>query len=212
MAQSTVNNPIFARIFGLAGVLLARGELELRRRLLAGLAGTVLEVGCGSGVNFPLYPPEVTRVLAVEPESYLRRLAVRAARKAPVPVTVFDAMAEALPQADASCDAAVAALVLCTVRDPGLALSELHRVLRPGAELRFYEHVAARGRVGLRLQRACDASFWPLIAGGCHCSRDTGTAIERAGFRISRLEHLEHRVLGVPLPPTPVIFGVATRH
>jgi protein-L-isoaspartate O-methyltransferase len=75
----------------------AQGALEHRRALLAGLAGRVLEVGAGSGLNFPHYPATVTEVLAIEPEPYLRRQALAAARQAPIPIRIVAGTAEALP-------------------------------------------------------------------------------------------------------------------
>ena len=114
-----------------------------RRRLLAGLTGRVLEVGAGNGLNFQHYPAAVTEVLAIEPEPYLRRLALAAARRAPVPIRVVAGTAEALPALDGAVDVVVASLVLCTVTDLDQALAETRQVLRPGGKLRFYEHVRA---------------------------------------------------------------------
>ena len=111
-------HPIFARVFARAGPAMdAQGALEHRRALLAGLAGRVLEVGAGNGLNFPHYPATVTEVLAIEPERYLRRLALAAATHAPVPIRVVDGTAEALPAPDGAVDAVVTSLVLCTVTD-----------------------------------------------------------------------------------------------
>jgi ubiquinone/menaquinone biosynthesis C-methylase UbiE len=110
----------------------AQGAIDHRRKLLAGLAGRVLEVGAGNGLNFAHYPPAVTEVLAVEPEPYLSGLAQAAAAQAPVPVRVVDGTADALPTPDASMDGAVASLVLCSVPNQARALAELDRVLRPG--------------------------------------------------------------------------------
>ena len=125
-------HPIWARFYArISPTMDAQGAVEHRRTLLAGLAGRVLEVGAGNGLNFAHYPPAVTEVLAVEPEPYLRGLAEVAARQAPVSVRVVDSSADALPAADASMDAAVASLVLCSVPDQARALAELHRVLRP---------------------------------------------------------------------------------
>jgi SAM-dependent methyltransferase len=122
----------------------ARGATEHRRRLLDGLHGTVLELGAGHGLNFPHYPAEVSEVIAIEPEPTLRARATEAAASAPVPVRVLAGVADELPVADESVDAAVTSLVLCSVPDQRRALAELRRVLRPGGELRFYEHVIPR--------------------------------------------------------------------
>jgi len=200
---------VFARLFAMGAGLLAKAEDRDRRELLDGLSGRVLEIGAGSGVNFSRYPPEVTEVVAVEPEPYLRRRAEEAARHAPVPVRVVDGVAEALPLPDGSFDAAVACLVLCTVRDQSRALAELRRTLKLGGELRFYEHVVAQNPVGAALQRASDATWWPLVAGGCHSARDTAGAIRAAGFEIGWLRRTVQRPLLIPLPPAPMVLGRA---
>jgi ubiquinone/menaquinone biosynthesis C-methylase UbiE len=187
-----------------------RGGYEHRRRLLDGLAGRVIEVGAGNGNSFPYYPASVERVVAVEPEEHLRQRADRVAASAPVPVSVVDGMADGLPGEDKSFEAGVVALVLCTVPDQERALAELFRVIRPGGELRFYEHVISNRHVPAGLQRLADATFWPLMFGGCHPARDTGAAIRHAGFEI---EHQERFAFShVPLsPPLPHILGVARR-
>ena len=121
-----------------------RGAREHRRRLLAGLSGRVLELGAGNGLNFAHYPATVTEVVAIEPEPNLRAAAKAAAQNAGVTVTVQPGTADRLPLEDGEVDAAVASLVLCSVPDQASALAALHRVLRPGGELRFYEHVIPR--------------------------------------------------------------------
>lgn len=185
-----------------------RGEDEHRERLLAGLSGRVLEVGAGNGLNFRLYPPTVDKVLAVEPEARLRQAALEAAAEAPVEIEVMNGVAGALPAADASQDAAVASLVLCSVSDQALALAELRRVIKPGGELRFYEHVIADGAVPSRLMRLADATFWPRVGGGCHMARDTASAIVEAGFEIERIERFPFSP-GALIPSIPHIIGVA---
>jgi ubiquinone/menaquinone biosynthesis C-methylase UbiE len=170
----------------------------------------VVELGAGSGINFRHYPDSVTEVVAVEPEDYLRGLAEQAAATAPVPVRVVSGVSGDLPLEDASCDAGVACLVLCTVPDPRRALAELARVIRPGGELRFYEHVVSQRPLAARLQRLGDATFWPILAGGCHRSRDTGPAIEEAGFRIESCDRFPFSP-GSLLPADPHILGVG-RH
>lgn len=187
-----------------------RGEDEHREKLLAGLSGNVIEVGAGNGLNFPLYPDAVTRVLAVEPEALLREAATKEAASAPVEIEVVDGVADDLPAADGSQDAAIASLVLCSVPDQQRALAELRRVLRPGAELRFYEHVIAHRPLGARLQRLADATLWPRVAGGCHMARDTTAAIEDAGFSIERIDRFPFSP-GVVVPSTPHVLGVARR-
>src|SRR5262245_46402911 len=188
-----------------------RGAHEHRRRLLDGLTGRVVEVGAGDGRNFALYPPTVTEVVAVEPEPTLRALAEAAARRTAAAITVVPGVAEALPFADAELDAAVVSLVLCSVPDQQRALSELRRVLRPGGELRFYEHVIARRQPKRALFQLADRTgVWPKLAAGCHLARDTAAAIVAAGFEIEHCERIEFRT--APLEPRlSFILGRARR-
>jgi ubiquinone/menaquinone biosynthesis C-methylase UbiE len=157
-----------------------------RDELLAGLTGTVVEVGAGNGINFSHYPAGVDHVIALEPEPYMRTKAERAATAATARVTVQAGTAGALPVESGSADAAVACLVLCTVPDVAAALAELRRVLKPGGELRFLEHVRADGTRKAGIQQTLDRfGVWPLVGGGCHCSRDTVAAIGAAGFTLA---------------------------
>ena len=149
-------------------------------------------------------------MVAVEPEDYLRRQAEKAASTAPVRVTVVNGVSGQLPLEDASCDAGIACLVLCSVPDQHRALAELARVIRPGGELRFYEHVVSERPREARLQRIADATFWPHIAGGCHLSRDTGRAIEEAGFHIETCDRFPFSPAKY-VPPDPHILKVARR-
>jgi SAM-dependent methyltransferase len=189
---------------------LAEGEREYRRSLLAGLSGRVIEVGAGSGINFAFYPKSVSHVLAVEPEPVLRYAALENAGHAPVPVSVVSGVSGALPAEAATLDAGVASLVLCSVPDPARALAELHRVIRPGGELRFYEHVVSHGRGAALVQKLADVALWPHIAGGCHMSRDTGAEIERAGFTVESCERFGFSP-GPPVPRLAHILGHARR-
>lgn len=182
-----LHQPLFARVYDrLTGLM----EPELGRHrdeLLDRVRGRVVDVGAGNGIGLRHYPAAVQEVVAVEPEPFLRAKAQEAARTAPVPVTVCAGLAEALPFEDDSFDAAVVSLVLCTVRDQQRALSELARVVKPGGELRFLEHVRSDRPRRARVQQAIDRSgVWPRLAGGCHCARDTLAAVERAGFVIER--------------------------
>jgi ubiquinone/menaquinone biosynthesis C-methylase UbiE len=179
--------------------------------LLAGVAGRVVEVGAGDGGNFRHYPPGVTGVLAVEPEPYLRAQAEQQAASTPVAVQVVDGTADSLPAADGSADVVVVSLVLCSVPDQGTALAEARRVLRPGGELRFYEHVAAEPGTRLAtVQKVADATLWPLFVGGCHTHRDTPAAITAAGFEIEHLEEFRFPPDRVT-PASPHVLGSARR-
>jgi ubiquinone/menaquinone biosynthesis C-methylase UbiE len=185
----SVRHPVFARLYPVMGRAMDRGGIaERRQALLAGITGNVVEVGAGDGLDFAHYPPTVTHVLAVEPEPRLRQLAHAAAERATVPVEVVDGLAEHLPAEDHTADAVVVSLVLCSVRDQDAALGEIHRVLKPGGQLRFLEHVRADTPGLARAQRVLDATIWPRLAGGCHTGRDTAAAIERSGFAIERLD------------------------
>ena len=180
-----VNHPIFARLYERVSAKEdERGGNRYRAELLNGASGRVIEVGAGNGRNFAHYPTSVSQVVAVEPEPRLRASAMRAAATAPVPIEVVAGVADRLPAQDGAFDVGVASLVLCTVPDPDAALAELRRVIRPGGELRFYEHVVSRRRGAAVLERALDATLWPPLAGGCHLARDTIAAIQRAGFQI----------------------------
>lgn len=203
-------HPVFARLWARAAPQLdAKGGAEYRRRLLAGLRGRVIDIGAGDGRNFAHYPDTVSEVVAVEPEAYLRDRAVDAARHAAVPVTVVDGLAEALPAPDDAFDAAVTALVLCSVTDQHIALAEIRRVLRPAGRLRWFEHVAAAGRAHRRLQHALDATVWPHVAGGCHTARDTLTAIRQAGLHIGEVEEFRFPDGRLPTPTSPHVLGDA---
>jgi ubiquinone/menaquinone biosynthesis C-methylase UbiE len=186
---SEVRHPIFARFFNRLSDFMEREIGGQRDELLAGLSGRVVEVGAGNGANFRHYPQSVEEVVAVEPEPYLRSKAEQAARQAPVPVRVLEGVAGQLPLAAASVDAAVASLVLCTIPDGAGALAEMRRVLKSGGELRFLAHVRSDGPRKARVQRISDGSgIWPLLGGGCHCSRDTVGSIEAAGYSIERVD------------------------
>jgi ubiquinone/menaquinone biosynthesis C-methylase UbiE len=203
-----VHHPLFARVYARVGHLMDTEIADHRRRLLAGLTGRVLEVGAGNGLNFPYYPATVTEMLAVEPEPHLRRLALAAARQAPVPIRVVDGTAEALPVPEGAIDAVVASLVLCTVTDLDQALVEVRRVLRPGGSLRFYEHVRATDPRLARWQDRLERP-WGWLVGGCHPNRDTVAAITATGLQVVQLDRFDLQAM--PLLARPHVLGVAQR-
>lgn len=207
MAQD-LRHPLFARFFDRFSRAMEGDLGPVRDRLLKDLSGRVLELGAGNGINFSHYPATVQEVLAIEPEPYLRERAEQAAAEAAVPVRVQPGLAGQLEVDPQSFDAAVCSLVLCSVPDQEAALSDLHRALKPGGELRFLEHVRGAGAMKVRVQRAFDRSgIWPAMAGGCHCSRDTVGALRAAGFEVEQVRSIN---LGPAwLATNPHVVGVA---
>jgi SAM-dependent methyltransferase len=188
-------------------------ETPLLRRLrtenLAGLSGRVLEVGAGTGTNFAHYPDSVREVIACEPETRLAPKARTAAADAPVPVKVVESTIEALPD-DEPFDAVVCSLVLCSVADPDVVLRQLNSVLKPGGELRYFEHVASAGWRG-SVQRLADATVWPRISGNCHTHRNTESAITEAGFAVDVARRQWTFPAWVPMPVSEVAVGRAVK-
>ncbi|MDX8151183.1 class I SAM-dependent methyltransferase [Patulibacter brassicae] len=211
--MAEVQHPRFARVWS----RLMRHEPPAVRRaraeLAAGLRGRVLEIGCGTGSMFEHYPDAVTEVVALEPEPLLYAEARATAAARPVTggptIVVRPEPIEDVPAADlGTFDAVVCSLVLCSVPDPVGALRTARGLLRPGGELRYYEHVATDGALG-GFQRALDATVWPRAFGGCHTHRHTARAIDEAGF--VRVQHRDVRAVPrwVPLPISPIIMGAA---
>ena len=207
MMAETVDNPFFARVW----ITMSSRERpflkKLRRENLAGLTGRVLEIGAGTGTNFAYYPDTVTEVVAVEPEVRLAVVAREAAAKALVPVTVRTETAEKFDTDDVF-DAVVCSLVLCSVGDPESVLQQMYSRLKPGGELRYFEHVASVGLRG-RVQAAFDATFWPRVSGNCHAHRHTEESIADAGFQVTEAR----RVLMLPgwVPMSEAAVGRAIR-
>ena len=177
-----------------------------RRRACAGLAGTVLEIGFGAGYNVPLYPAEVRRVLAVDPSVLGWEQSAGRRARARADVVRVGADAQAVPLDDASVDAVLSTLTLCTVPDPAAALREVARVLRPGGTFHLLEHgLSDDDRVARRQRR--HTRWWSHVAGGCHLDRDVPAMCEAAGLRVVRMEASD---AGRPRAWAHVYEGVAT--
>ncbi|RDI17579.1 methyltransferase family protein [Rhodococcus sp. AG1013] len=180
-----------------------------KRSLFGNLPRTVVELGPGVGANLR-YLRAGTRLIAVEPNPAMHdRLRARAAR-ARIDLELHTTGAERLDLPDASVDAVISSLVLCTVPDPVAVLTEVHRVLRPGGQYAFLEHVAAPdGTVLRRLQRAARRP-WSWTFEGCSCERDLQTVVEAAGFAETTIE--AYRLRSPFLPVNTQIAGVARKH
>jgi ubiquinone/menaquinone biosynthesis C-methylase UbiE len=209
-----MGHPIFAAVYDRA---LARAEhagfADRRGRLLAGLRGDVLEIGAGTGLNLAHYPASVTRLVLAEPDPHMAgRLRDRIAAQPPVVAAeVIEAPAEVLPFADASFDAVVSTLVLCTVDSPERAAAEIARVLRPDGRVALIEHVrdpgsGARARFQDLLERP-----WGWVAGSCHPNRNTLATLTAAGFDTSAVEAGEFDAAGPLVKPLIVGSAVAPR-
>jgi ubiquinone/menaquinone biosynthesis C-methylase UbiE len=213
MARDVVHHPLFARCYARFSVAAETrlGMAGVRERLLAGLGGRVLEIGAGNGLNFAHYPGTVAEVVAVEPERLLRHKARAAALRAEVPVDVVPGCAEALPVKSEAYDAVVLCLVLCSVRDLSRSLGEVRRVLRPGGEVRFFEHGAGGGAAMRLTQRVLDRTVWPVLGGGCHLSRDPVAALREAGFALGPYRRVLMPESGPALPSSYCSLGTAWR-
>jgi len=165
------------------GTVEAAGLAEWRRALLAPITGRVLEIGAGTGINLAKYPSTVTELVLAEPDAHMRGKLQKKLAAASFPTRVVDSPAEKLAVDDASFDAVVSTLVLCSVASPERALAEVVRVLKPGGALYFLEHIASDDEGRYRWQRRLDP-VWNVIADGCHLTRRTSEAIAAAGLVI----------------------------
>ena len=182
------------------------GLRDLRRDLLAGASGQVLEIGGGTGANLPYYGPEVESLTITEPETPMVRRLERHVREQAAQARVLRAPAEDLPFDDGTFDVVVSTLVLCGVSDQPRALRQIRRVLRPGGRLLFLEHVRSGDA---RLARQQDRMNWlNRLVVCCDCNRPTLASIQQAGFTVGQVEH--GKFPKAPSFVSPLIIGSAT--
>lgn len=188
----------------------ACGTPELRQwreQVAAGLFGTVVEIGFGSGLNMPAYPAEVTLVYAVEPAATARRLAERRIADSGIRVEHIALRGESIPLDDASCDGALSTFTLCTIAHVDQALAEIRRVLRPGGRFHFLEHGLSPDTTVARWQHRLEP-LQKRLADGCHLTRRPEDLVRAAGLTIERVES---RYATGPRPWTWLTAGVAVK-
>ena len=175
---------------GIDWVMGGEGFSRLRPRATAGLAGEVLELGFGSGLNLPHYPPEVTRLVAVDPATVGRRLARRRLAASPLPVDFVDLVDGRPDLAPGSVDAILSTWTLCTIPDVARVLADLRGVLRPGGRLHFLEHGLSPDPGVARWQRRLNG-LQQLLCGGCQLVIPMDRMLGEAGWEVTELEHPE---------------------
>lgn len=183
------------------------GMRRRRRELLTAARGRVVEIGAGTGLNVAHYPDAVDELVLTEPEPGMRRKLERRLDRLARRALIVDAPAQRLPFDDHSVDTVVGTLVLCTVEDPESALREIARVLRPGGQLLFIEHV----RADSRFLAACQDRLlrpWRGFAGGCVCNRPTLELMRAGGFTVEAEDAVWH---GMPSIVHPLVVGRAIR-
>jgi SAM-dependent methyltransferase len=183
------------------------GMRRRRRTLVGGAYGRVVEIGAGTGLNLAHYPDDIAELMLFEPEPGMRRRLAHRQERLGAVARIIDAPAEGLPLADGSVDTVVSTLVLCTVDDPESSLREIARVLRPGGQLLFIEHVRASSRFLARCQDKL-LRPWRSFAGGCVCNRPTVELMRACGFTVA-VEDAVWR--GMPAIVHPLAMGRATQ-
>lgn len=178
-----------------------------RSKVCEGLKGDMVEIGFGSGTNINQYPPALTHVYAIEPAPLARKLARKRVARSPIAIEHVGLDGQALPLANESCDSALSTFTLCTIDDPGAALAEVMRVLRPGGELHFLEHGIAPDPSTAKWQRRLNG-VEQRLAGGCQLTRDPLALLRDAGFD---LQWSEQCYAKGPKPWSYFTVGVAVK-
>ena len=179
---------------------------QYRERVCEGLEGRVVEVGFGSGLNIPYYPPTISAVAAIEPADTGWKLAAKRIAATSIPVERAGLDGQSLPLPDDSCDAALSTFTLCTIPDVDAALGEIRRVLKPGAPLHFLEHGLAPDEPVRRWQHRIEPVQKRLF-GGCHLTRPVADLLTGAGFTIKDIDVFYEK--SAPKPWGAASLGVA---
>ncbi|MEO7650963.1 MAG: methyltransferase domain-containing protein [Bryobacteraceae bacterium] len=205
--SGSIRQRLFAWILTRCGRKLEPHLAQRKTQLLQSIAGAVLEIGPGTGANFPYFDRHRVQWIGIEPNPFMHPRLREQAAGVGIEIELRSGTAENIPAPDGSVDAVVSTLVLCSVTDPDRVLSEVRRVLKPGGKFVFIEHVAAPGgTVERRLQRWV-RPLWRQLGDGCHPDRETADAIERSGFQEVSIERFT-----VPFPVVgPHIAGVAVK-
>ena len=166
------------------GPLEKRWIARVRKKIVSELEGIVLEIGAGTGANFPFYSKEkVKRVISLEPNPYMLDQAKRRAKEVELSVEFHQGMAETLPFRDGEFDTVVATLVLCSVNDPQKVFREMRRVCKKGGKIVLFEHVRTESKPLATLQDVLTPA-WRQLCDGCHLNRETGRYMKESGINV----------------------------
>jgi ubiquinone/menaquinone biosynthesis C-methylase UbiE len=179
---------------------------EHRERVCEGLQGRMVEVGFGSGLNIPYYPPTISTVMAIEPADTGWKLAGKRIAGTSIPIERAGLDGQSLPLPDDSCDVALSTFTLCTIPDVDAALGEIRRVLKPGGSLHFLEHGLAPDEPVRRWQHRIEP-MQKRAFGGCHLTRPVAELLTKAGFTITELDIFYEK--SAPKPWGAASLGVA---
>ncbi|MQY27580.1 class I SAM-dependent methyltransferase [Nocardia aurantia] len=208
MTTATFGQRLFARWYpGFMARVERAGQAEMRRAQLARAHGRTLEIGAGNGLSVPHYPDDLPELVLLEPNPAMRDRLTELVGTPAVPVTIVDGDAHALRFPDASFDTVTASLVFCSVRDPALALREVHRVLKPGGRFLFHEHVRGTG-----VRAVFQDLLTPVqrrLADGCHANRDFESLLGTTDFEVEAIEHTRMPTSASTI--VPLVVGTARR-
>lgn len=166
------------------GPLEKRWIARVRKKIVSGIDGKILEIGTGTGANFPFYSKEkVERVVSLEPNPYMLDQAKRRAKEFDLPVEFHQGMAETLPFKDGEFDTVVATLVLCSVSEPEKVFQEMRRVCKKGGKIVLFEHVRTESKSLAAIQDVLTPA-WKRLCDGCHLNRDTGRYMKESGINV----------------------------